>query len=125
MRSELIELEEVNIWNEWVRGLREVVLGGGLGGDRKELWREVARSRVGLVENKEVEGGGGGVGEEEARKVSFVVLLVFRNGCWMDGCTLPIFFICFCLSPFSPLSFFPPLFQSSSSSSASSSSFFF
>lgn len=67
MRSELMEMEEVGIYNEWVTGLREKVLGGKLGGDRKELWREVGKNRVGLVEMKEVEIGG--VEEEAARKV--------------------------------------------------------
>jgi ATP-dependent DNA helicase 2 subunit 2 len=67
MRSELIEMEEVGIYNDWVTKLREKVLGGALGGDRKELWREVAKNQVGLVEAKEVEIGG--VGEEEAKQV--------------------------------------------------------
>lgn len=80
MRSELIELEEVGIYNEWVVNLRKKVLGGQLGGDRKELWREVGKNRVGLVENKEVEVGRGGVDEEEARKVSlrFFLSSLFR-----------------------------------------------
>lgn len=72
MRSELIEMEEVGIYNEWVTGLREKVLGGELGGDRKELWREIAKNGVGLVETKEAEIGG--VGEEIAKKVSFCSL---------------------------------------------------
>lgn len=69
MRSELIEMEEVGIYNEWVMELRKKVLSGELGGDRKELWREVAKNKVGLVEAKEVEIGG--VDEDVARKVSF------------------------------------------------------
>ncbi len=68
MRSELIEMEEVGIYNDWVTGLREKVLGGSLGGDRKEFWREAAKNKVGLVEAKEVEIGG--VEEDVAKKVS-------------------------------------------------------
>lgn len=80
MRSELIELEEVGIYNDWVTKLREKVLGGVLGGDRKELWREIAKNRVGLVEKKEAEIGG--VGEEEARKVNFPPLPPRPDGLW-------------------------------------------
>lgn len=69
MRSELIEMEEVGIYNEWVTELRKKVLGGELGGDRKELWRDIAKNKVGLVEAKEVEIGG--MNEDVARKVSF------------------------------------------------------
>lgn len=74
MRSELIEMEEVGLYHEWVTALRTKVLNGELGGDRKELWREVGKFQVGLVVGggKEVEIGG--VGEEEARKVSFFLL---------------------------------------------------
>lgn len=105
MRGELIELEEVGIWNEWVKNLRGKVLEGKLGGDRKELWREVGRNRVGLVESKEVEIGGGsaGVGEEEARKVSF---FLFNSSCKKKKFIPCGFcFLKFCWTHFPPASF--------------------
>lgn len=108
MRSELIELEEVGIWNEWVRELREKVLKGELGGDRKELWREVGRNRVGLVGRGEVEGevGGVGVGEEEARKVSFSIVFYFT----LSLSAFLVFFSSFPLFKFIAFSLAHPIF---------------
>lgn len=98
MRRELIDLEEVGMWNEWVRELRKKVLGGDLGGDRKELWREVGRNRVGLVDVDEVEGGSTeGVGGEEARMVSFF-LNNFPPPYSFFSFFLPVFFLLFSLS---------------------------
>ena len=66
MREELIEMEEPGLYDEFVRGLKGEVLGEVLGGDRREMWAEVRRNRLGLVEGKESERSK--VGEEEARK---------------------------------------------------------
>lgn len=66
LRDELVELEEPGIWNAWVRGLKAKVLGGELGGERREVWWLVRREGLGLVD-----GGGSalsGVGEGEARE---------------------------------------------------------
>lgn len=115
MRSELVELEEVGVYNEWVGKLRKKVLGGELGGDRKELWREVGRNRVGLVERREGGMGdvvGGGV-EEEARKVSFFYFDYFPFS--FPFSFFPLFFFPFFLSSIPlplPLSPFPSLFFS-------------
>lgn len=63
MREEMIELEEPELWDDFVRGLKGKLRGGQLGGDRREMWEEIRRNRLGLV--------GRNVAEEEAREVSF------------------------------------------------------
>ncbi|OCK79803.1 ATP-dependent DNA helicase [Lepidopterella palustris CBS 459.81] len=61
MREELIELEEPGVFNDFVRELKEKILGGVLAGDRREfLWR-LRGNKLGLVDKKlsplsEVEG---------------------------------------------------------------------
>ncbi|ORY14922.1 ATP-dependent DNA helicase II subunit 2 [Clohesyomyces aquaticus] len=52
MREEITELEEPDIWNGFVRALKGELLGGKLGGDRREMWWKVRGSRYGLVDRK-------------------------------------------------------------------------
>jgi ATP-dependent DNA helicase 2 subunit 2 len=66
MREEMVEVEEVGVWNEWLRGVKGRLVRGELGGERRDFWWEVRRERLGLVV------GGGGVGEEEAKEVSLL-----------------------------------------------------
>lgn len=73
MREEMVEVEEVGVWNEWLRGVKGRLVRGELGGERRDFWWEVRRERLGLVV-------GGGVGEEEAKEVSlFYVLTLGRE----------------------------------------------
>lgn len=68
MRSEMIDLEEPGVFNDFVRELKQKLLGGELGGERRDMWREVRRARLGLIERKV--SGVSDVGEEEAEEVS-------------------------------------------------------
>jgi len=69
MREEMVEVEEVGVWNEWLRGVKGRLVRGELGGERRDFWWEVRRERLGLVI------GGAGVGEEEAKEVSFLFMV--------------------------------------------------
>ena len=69
MRKELIELEEPQVWNEWIKKLKGRVLRGELGGDRREMWAEIRKHNLGLVSRKE--NVIAGVGEDESRTVSY------------------------------------------------------
>lgn len=52
MREEITELEEPEIYNEFVRDLKEEILGGKLNGNRRELWWRIRGSKYGLVDQK-------------------------------------------------------------------------
>ncbi|KAF1919022.1 ATP-dependent DNA helicase II subunit 2 [Ampelomyces quisqualis] len=52
MRDELTELEEPEIWNAFVRGLKADILEGKLNGNRKDMWWKIRGSRYGLVDRK-------------------------------------------------------------------------
>ncbi|KAF2712894.1 SPOC domain-like protein [Pleomassaria siparia CBS 279.74] len=52
MREELSEMEEPDIYNAFVRGLKSDVLEGKLKGDRREMWWKIRGSRYGLVDDK-------------------------------------------------------------------------
>lgn len=65
MRQEMIEMEEPEIWNDFIRGLKGKLLGEDLGGDRREMWWEIRRHKLGLIERKASEPST--VNEEEAK----------------------------------------------------------
>jgi ATP-dependent DNA helicase 2 subunit 2 len=50
MRDELVELEEPEMYNEFITRLKKALLDGKLGGDRKEMWWKVRVARLGLVD---------------------------------------------------------------------------
>ncbi|KAF2825003.1 SPOC domain-like protein [Ophiobolus disseminans] len=52
MREEMVELEEPEIWNVFIRGLKSEVLEGRLGGNRREMWWKIRGSKYGLVDAK-------------------------------------------------------------------------
>ncbi|KAF2030606.1 ATP-dependent DNA helicase-like protein II [Setomelanomma holmii] len=52
MREELVELEEPEEYNKFVRELKKELLAGQLGGNRREMWWKVRGSRYGLVDRK-------------------------------------------------------------------------
>ena len=66
MREELVELEEPEIWNVFVRELKKKVLSGDLGGERREIWWELRKNGLGLVDRKV--SGLSAVSEEEAKE---------------------------------------------------------
>lgn len=68
MREELVDYEEPALYNEFLRTLKGKILGEELGGDRRELWWLIRKSKLGLIdrtvsERSEVE-------EDEAKQVS-------------------------------------------------------
>lgn len=71
MRDEMIELEEPAVYDEFVRALKRKLLAGELGGDRREMWEEIRKNHLGLVEKRHLESSK--VGEEEAKEVSLLL----------------------------------------------------
>lgn len=66
----MIEVEEPGVYNTILRKLKEKLLKGELGGERKDFWYEVRKNRLGLVDKKSSERSD--VSEERAREVSTV-----------------------------------------------------
>lgn len=52
MRDELTELEEPDMWNDFITSLKKEVRTGELGGDRREMWWRIRGSKYGLVDRK-------------------------------------------------------------------------
>jgi ATP-dependent DNA helicase 2 subunit 2 len=71
MREELISYEEPGAYNDFLRELKGKLLGEKLGGDRRELWWLIRRSKLGLIEQQQSDRSE--VTEEEAREVSLQV----------------------------------------------------
>lgn len=65
MRSEMIDMEEPEAYNEFVRTLKRKLLGEELGGDRREMWVEIRKNKLGLIEKKISDKSG--VDEDEAK----------------------------------------------------------
>lgn len=65
LRDEMIELEEVGVYNDVLKEIKGKLVKGDLGGDRRDFWYLVGKERKGLVVGEK--GTMGGVGEEEAR----------------------------------------------------------
>lgn len=55
MRTELIELDEPDIYNSFLRDFKTRLLAGELGGDRREIWWKVRTSQLGLVDQSQSE----------------------------------------------------------------------
>jgi len=55
MREELVELDEPEVYNEFVRDLKNEMLAGNLGGNRVDMWKEVKKNRLGLLTSSESE----------------------------------------------------------------------
>lgn len=68
MREELVDLDEPDIYNDFMRNLKKDILGGDLGGNRADMWREVRKNRLGLLTKAESERSD--VTEEQAKLVS-------------------------------------------------------
>lgn len=67
MREELISYEEPASYNDFMRQLKEKLLKEELGGDRRELWWLVRRSKLGLIDKEQSDRSE--VTEEEAKEV--------------------------------------------------------
>jgi ATP-dependent DNA helicase 2 subunit 2 len=67
MRDELVAYEEPGLYNDFIRGLKQKLLGDQLGGDRREMWWLIRKSRLGLIDNKLSEQSD--VTEQEAKEV--------------------------------------------------------
>ncbi|KAF1842883.1 SPOC domain-like protein [Cucurbitaria berberidis CBS 394.84] len=65
-RDEFIELEEPEIYNAFIRSLKQEILGGKLNGNRRDMWWKIKGSKYGLVDQKRSLVSD--VTEEEARK---------------------------------------------------------
>lgn len=68
MRSEMIEIEEPKIYNDFVRTLKTKLLKGELSGDRRDMWYELKKAELGLIDSKQSENSS--VTKEEAKQVS-------------------------------------------------------
>jgi ATP-dependent DNA helicase 2 subunit 2 len=71
IREELVEYEEPGAYNELLRSLKGKILGEELGGDRKELWWLLRKSRLGLIDRNASEMSE--VTEDEANEVSLLL----------------------------------------------------
>ncbi|OJJ03536.1 hypothetical protein ASPVEDRAFT_737011 [Aspergillus versicolor CBS 583.65] len=65
IREELISYEEPSLYNEFMKQLKEQILKEKLGGDRRELWWLIKRSKLGLIDQGQSELSA--VTEEEAK----------------------------------------------------------
>ena len=46
----MIDLEEPTIYNDFIKELKQKLLTEKLGGDRREMWWEIRKAKLGLVE---------------------------------------------------------------------------
>ncbi len=65
MREDMNELDFPDLFNETMKELKEKVLEGQLGRDRKEMWYHIRKNRLGLISKKE--NGQNGATEEDAK----------------------------------------------------------
>lgn len=72
MRSEMIEMEEPAVYNDFVRTLKTKLLKGELSGDRRDMWYELKKAELGLIDSKQSESST--VTKEEAKQVSLFLV---------------------------------------------------
>lgn len=53
MRLELINMEEPELYNHFIRDFKKSLLSGEIGGDRRDFWLAVKRSRLGLIDKSQ------------------------------------------------------------------------
>ena len=70
MRSEMVEFEEPELYNRFIRRLKSRLLGEELGGDRREMWWLVRTSGIGLIDRRS--SSLSEVTEQEAKEVSTI-----------------------------------------------------
>ncbi|MCJ1369411.1 ATP-dependent DNA helicase II subunit 2 [Loxospora ochrophaea] len=52
LREEMTELEEPKIYNDFITDLKKKLLADQLGGDRREMWWEIRKNKLGLIEKR-------------------------------------------------------------------------
>lgn len=72
MREELVDLDEPEVYNDFIRDLKEEVFAGNLGGNRVDMWKEIRKNKLGLLTNAESERSE--VTDEQAKAVSIIPL---------------------------------------------------
>lgn len=77
MREELIEVEAPDLFNKFIRDLKKDLLNGSLGGDRRELWFTIRKSKLGLIRSEDTVRSE--VSEEEANEVCTMCSLPTHN----------------------------------------------
>ena len=70
MREEMIELEEPDIYNNFVQDLKRKLVAEELSGNRREFWWEMRKAKLGLISKTTSEASN--VTEEEVRAVSSI-----------------------------------------------------
>jgi ATP-dependent DNA helicase 2 subunit 2 len=68
LRDELVDLEEPEIFNDFLRQLKPKILGGHLGGERTDVWYRLRVKKLGLIDSDNVENSS--VTPEQAKEVS-------------------------------------------------------
>lgn len=53
MREEIDNMEQVELFNEFIKELKAQIFGEKLGGDRKEMWLRIRMNKLGLITKKE------------------------------------------------------------------------
>lgn len=71
LREEMLELEEPGLFNDWYKAFKQKLMEGELGGDRVEMWWELRKNKVGLIDKKA--SSVSEVNEEEAQEVRLVL----------------------------------------------------
>lgn len=71
MRDELLGLEEPKIYNNFVRDLKRKLLGGELGGDRRDFMWEIRKVKLGLIAQDKLDVSE--VTQEEASEVNYSI----------------------------------------------------
>lgn len=90
MREELIILEMPELYNDMIIDLRKKLLGGELGGDRRDLWFKLRGLKLGLVTKDNCELSD--VTEEQAAEVSDVHALTQCSSS-TEHCNTPLWFM--------------------------------
>jgi ATP-dependent DNA helicase 2 subunit 2 len=55
MQEELIDMEEPGLYNDFISDLKERIMVGDLGGDRREMMWEIRKARLGLIDKSRSE----------------------------------------------------------------------
>lgn len=55
MREELVELEQMDLYDDFIKDLKQNLLAGKLGGDRREFFFEIKSAKLGLITKDELD----------------------------------------------------------------------
>lgn len=83
MREELISYEEPALYNDFLKPLKEKLLKEELGGDRRELWWFVRKSKQGLIDQSESDRSE--VTRDEAKEVRLFALRSYEDGILIES----------------------------------------